>query len=160
RAGERHPLLHAARQLVGTAVDLGGEAHPLELRLYPLLGFALRNLLAPQPEGDVFTHAQMREEGVALEDSVGGPLVRGQPGHVLALDQDAAGGRLLEAGDHAQRRRLSAAARPEEGEELAPTDVEIEVAHRDEVAEVLADALEADSRVTTRDRRGGRRFGS
>ena len=42
---------------------------------------------------------------------------------------DRARGRLLEAGDHAQHRRLAAAGRPEEGDELAALDVEVEVLH-------------------------------
>ena len=46
----------------------------------------------------------------------------------LAVDADRAGGRGLEAGDHAQRRGLAAAGGAEEGDELALLDVEVEVA--------------------------------
>ncbi len=44
----------------------------------------------------------------------------------LAVDADRAGGRRLEAGDHAQRRGLAAAGRAEERDELAALDVEVE----------------------------------
>ena len=67
-----------------------------------------------------------------------GRLCAGSAGDVVAVDQDLARGRLLEAGDHPQRRRLAAAGRAEQGEELALRDLEVELAHRDEVAELLA----------------------
>ena len=63
---------------------------------------------------------------------------------VLAADDDAAGGRLLEAGDHAQHRRLAAARRPEEGDELAALDVEVEVLHDGVVGEGLVDVVDAE----------------
>ncbi len=63
---------------------------------------------------------------------------------VLALENDATLVRHLEAGDHPQRRRLPATARPEQREELAFADLERDVAHRLGLAEALADALERD----------------
>src|SRR3546814_8536150 len=42
--------------------------------------------------------------------------------HVLVADQDAAAGRHLQPGDHAQRRRLAAAARPQQGHQLARSE--------------------------------------
>ena len=65
-----------------------------------------------------------------------------QIGDVLAVDADLAGGRRLEAGDHAQRRRLAAAAGPEERDELAALDRELEVLDHRVGAEGLADAVE------------------
>ena len=47
-------------------------------------------------------------------------------GHVLAIEQNAAGGRQLEPGDHAQRRGLAAAGRPQHDEERAVIDVKFE----------------------------------
>ena len=54
------------------------------------------------------------------------------------------GGRQLEPGDHAERRRLAAAGRPEHDEELAVGDGEVRILHRDEVGEGLAQVLDAD----------------
>ncbi len=54
---------------------------------------------------------------------------------VRAVDRDRARGRLLEAGDHPQRRRLAAARRPEERHELAPLGGQVEVLDGDDVAE-------------------------
>ena len=63
---------------------------------------------------------------------------------VLAVEQNAALVRHLEAGDHPQRRRLPAAARPEQREELAFADGERDVADRLSLAETLAHAFERD----------------
>ena len=49
-------------------------------------------------------------------------LVGRQRGDVLAADQDAARGRLLEPRDHAQRRRLAAAGRAEQRDQRARLD--------------------------------------
>ena len=51
---------------------------------------------------------------------------------------DRAGGRRLEAGDHAQHRGLAAAGRAEEGDELALLDVEVEVLDDRGLAEGLS----------------------
>src|SRR5262249_37419179 len=59
-------------------------------------------------------------------------------------EQDAAAVGQLEARDHAKARRLAAAARPEQGEELALGDLERHVVDRAVAAEVLGDALEGD----------------
>ena len=86
----------------------------------------------------------MREEGVALEDGVDVALVGRQPGHVLALQLDQAGGGHLEAADHPQRRGLAAAGRPQEREELAVLDIEVDVVDGGAVAEALDDVHEMD----------------
>ena len=56
--------------------------------------------------------------------------------HVLAADADHALGRLGEAGDHAQDRRLAAARRAQEREELARLDVNVDMVDGPEDAEV------------------------
>ena len=65
---------------------------------------------------------------------------------ILAVEQDAAFARRLEAGEHAQQRGLAAAGGPEQREELALPDVERERVDRDHRAEALADRLEAHQR--------------
>ena len=47
----------------------------------------------------------------------------------------------LETGQHAERRRLAAARRPEQAHELAGSDFEIKIVHCDERAELLANLL-------------------
>ena len=50
-------------------------------------------------------------------------------------DIDIAGRHLLEPGDHAHGRRLAAAGRSEQDEELLVHDLEVEIGHGDEAAE-------------------------
>ena len=80
------------------------------------------SVLDAQPERHVLEHAHVRVERVALEHHRDVALGRRQLRDVAAVDQDRAGGRLLEAGDHAQRRRLAAAARADEHDHLARRD--------------------------------------
>ena len=55
-------------------------------------------------------------------------------------------GDLLEAGDHAQQRRLPAAGRADEHDELAVVDLQRDVVDRDDVAaEPLRDMGQADT---------------
>ncbi len=59
-------------------------------------------------------------------------------------DRDFPGGDLLEAGDHAQQRRLAAAGRPDDDDELAVGDLDIDAEDHFERAVALADVAEAD----------------
>ena len=61
-------------------------------------------------------------------------------------DPDLAVGDLLEARDHAQRRRLAAARWADQNHELLVGDVEVDAAHRFGVVEVLDDVAERDLR--------------
>ena len=73
-----------------------------------------------------------------------GRLSGGSRGDVAAAEHDPAAGRELEAADHPQRRRLAAAGRAEQREELAGRHVERDVVHGTDVAEPLLEAVEAD----------------
>jgi hypothetical protein len=84
------------------------------------------------------------EDGVGLEDGVDGATVRGDAPHGLSGDGDLTLGRLLEAGDHAQRRRLAAPGRPEQREELALVDLQRETIHRHELPEAFGDPRQFD----------------
>ena len=116
-----------------------------QLGLDPLGDLGLADVLALEAVGDVVLDAQVREQRVALKDGVGRALVRRQAGDVVAVDQDLARVRLLEAGDHPQRRRLAAAARAEQGEELPFRDVEVDGVDRSEIPEPLRDRPQGDA---------------
>ena len=131
RAGERDPLLLAARELARLALLDAGEVDQLEDLPHAPVELRALEPLAPQPEGDVLEDRQVREERVALEDGVDVSLVRRQPGHRLLAEVDRAGVRLLEAADHPQRRRLAAARGPEQGEERPVLDLERDLVDRD-----------------------------
>ncbi len=57
------------------------------------------------------------------------PILRWLGGSVVmsaAFDEDGAGGRALEAGDHAQDRGLAAAGGAEQGDELALVEAQVD----------------------------------
>ena len=66
----------------------------------------------------------MRVERVALEHHGDVALLGPQRVDDPAVDRDLAGGDLLEAGEHAQQRRLAAAGRADEDDELAVADLD------------------------------------
>ena len=70
--------------------------------------------------------------------------------HALAVDQKIAAGDRLQPGDHAQQRRLAAARRTDEDDELARASiVEIDAVDDLEVAEALDHLLQDDARHRT-----------
>src|SRR4029079_2380912 len=63
----------------------------------------------------------------------------------LAVDGDPAAGRLDQVADDAQERRLAAPGRPDQRDELALLDLEVDVLERDGAAlELLRDAVDRD----------------
>src|SRR5206468_1929320 len=102
--------------------------------------------------------SHVRPDGVRLEDDPEVALLRGHaqaPRSVeerLVPDRDPALFRRLEAGDRHQRRRLPAAARAKEREQLSLADGEADIVERALVAELLDEVLDVDLRhlVTSR----------
>ena len=121
-----------------------GERDELERRGHALVQLCALDAPALEPEGDVVGDRQVREERVALEHGVDVALVRRQAGDVAVAEVDGARGRLLEAADHAQARRLAAARGAEQGEEAPARDLERDVVDRGDVVEALRHALEPD----------------
>ena len=75
----------------------------------------------------VVEHARPRQQRRRLEDDAG---LGARLAHRLAVDRDAARGRRDEAGDEPQQRRLAAARRPDEADELVAADRERDVGQR------------------------------
>jgi hypothetical protein len=69
----------------------------------------LGDLAHLQPEGEVLVHRHVRKQRIVLEHHANVALFRRHVDDVLAVEADGAFARLLEAGDHLQRRRLAAA---------------------------------------------------
>ena len=80
---------------------------------------AFATFLRRRPKAMLSNEREVLEERVALEHRVDVAAVGRHVLDRLALEQDVALVGLLEAGDHAQRRRLAAARRPEDREERA-----------------------------------------
>jgi hypothetical protein len=92
----------------------------------------------------------VREERAVLEDHADAPVLGLDPGAVACHrppgDRHAARVRLLEAGDHAQERRLARPAGAEQRDELALRHFERRAVHRAGAAEALVDAAGIDRR--------------
>ena len=100
-----------------------------------------------QAEGHVLEHRHVGEERIGLKHHAEPPLVGRARRHVLAVDDHAAGARRHEARDQVERRRLPAARRAEEREQLALVHREVEGIHRPHRAEVAGAAMELDDRA-------------
>src|SRR3954471_9826621 len=140
----RHPLARAAAELAGIARLVAAKPDDAE-QLVDLRGnLGLRALADAQPEGDVLAHGHVLERRVVLEDEADAAALRGQGRGVLVGDDDAPGVGQLEAGDHAQQRRLARAAGPEQRSERAVLHVEGDVVERAELPELLRHAVNRD----------------
>ncbi len=124
RAGQRHPLLLTAGQLVRVLLRLRRQADHVQQLSGPRAPLARGQLAHPQPEGDVVERGHVREEAVALEHHAHVTPGGRHRQHVLAVDEDRSGVRRLEARHYAQRRRLAAAGGSEQCDELARGDLE------------------------------------
>ena len=142
RPGQSDPLALAAGQLVWPPVAEGGQTHHGESPLHSLLPGRPRHPLHLQAVADVLRHRHVGEEGVVLEHGVGVPQVRRHRCDVAAAELDPAGVWALESRDEAQQGRLPRARGAEQGEKLALVDDEIDTRDRDDLAVVLAYALE------------------
>ena len=123
--GQRDALLLAARHLPGPPLLVAGQADERERLADPPALLVAARLALAQAVADVLGHVHVREQGVVLEDRVDVAPVRRHAGDRLAGEQDLALGRLLEAGDHPEGRRLAAAGRPEDRVELAVRDPQV-----------------------------------
>ena len=123
-AGDGHALTHPAREFVRVALAEAGQAHQVQKLLGSLPALAFGNLADLQPDLDVLKHGTPRKQRIALEHHA---LLAVDAAGRLAVDADAAAALACQPGQHIEKRGLAAARGPEEGEELAFTDIEIEV---------------------------------
>ena len=144
RAGERHALALAARELARVALVVAGEADDAEQLVDALADLVLRALADAHAEGDVVAHGHVLERGVVLEDEADPALLRRDRGHVLVADDHRALVGDLEAGDDAQQRRLPGARGAEQRGERSVRDLQGHVVQRREVAEALRDGAGGD----------------
>ena len=146
RTRERHALPLSAGKLRRLAVVQTREPHEFEHLAGTPPPLGLRDLADHQGVLDVLADAHVREQRVVLEDGRDVAGVRRRARDVVAVDLDAAAGRLLESGDQAQAGGLARTGRTEHGEELAVRDLERDLADGEHVAERPADRMERDRR--------------
>ena len=129
RPGKRHPLLLASGKLVRPPLAEAGQVHHAQRRLHLLADGMLRSPALDERKGDVLEHRLVREERVVLEhDAHIAPEGRDIAQRAV-VEGDVAGCHRLEAGEHQQDGGLARARRPEQRQELAPADFEIEAVH-------------------------------
>ena len=138
RAHERDALPHSARQR-----RREGVLEPLEPRQPDPLPHPRLQLRAPdaavlEPQRDVAAHGAPREDGVLLEDVADLPR---DVGHRPAVHLDRPGGRGHEPAEHVEDRRLAAARRPHDRDELLVGDLERHVPDGLQRARTLAERL-------------------
>ena len=98
--------------------------------------------LHPQAEGDVLEHRHVAEQRVMLEHEADMALAGAARQRVLAVERHLAGIRPVEAGDDPQQRGLARAGRPEQRQQFALGDLEVDIVERCERAEFLDDVLD------------------
>ena len=148
-AGKRHALALAARQLVNFAPAEALQPGEVEHLGDARGDFLASHVLLAQSEGDVAFDREVRKQRVALEHHVHGPPMRRHRHDILSAEKDAPFARRLEAGEHAQQRRLAAAGRAEQREEFALRNFQGKRFDCGDGTEALADRLEADQRCSS-----------
>ena len=144
--GERDALLLASGQRLNGAVAGVGEADELEQLLDPPLDLAPRTPLHSEPKRDVAGDIAVREEHVVLEHEADMTQVGREAAEVALVEHHPTARRGLETGYDAQERRLAAAARAEQRQRLARSDLDRRVGKRRRSHERDRDALDAEHR--------------
>ena len=94
-----------------------------------------------QRHGQRLPHGERRPQARVLEraaEAGSRPAAGAPPAHVDPVELDAAAVRGLEAADEVEDRRLAGAVRADEPEDLALVQRQVDVAHRGDAAEPLA----------------------
>ena len=129
RPAHRDPLPLAAGQLPGVAVQDLLDAQDAVAVSSTRGPCSSPGISKPQREADVLPAGHARVEGEVLEDHRHLPVAGCEVVGVLAVEQQFAGGDVLQSRDHPQHGRFSAARRTEQHQELAWRDVQREPVH-------------------------------
>ena len=153
RAREADSLLHAARKLVRELARRVLEADELQHLRGPCVALAFRDALHLEPERDVIEDGPVREQPEVLKDhrrrvaAELQELVAGRGDHVAPVELDASGGRLDQANQRPDERRLARAGEAHDDEHLAGVHLERDVAHCGDAAGLLAQLCARQIRV-------------
>ena len=126
-AGQRNPLLLAARQLRGAAVD--ELAHLHHVQCAGDTGFAVGLGHSPdfQREGQVLAHGHVRKQRIVLEHHADAALVRGHLVDRPPGQPDFPMSRGFEPRKHHQAGRLARTRWPEHRQELSLADGQVQI---------------------------------
>ena len=137
-------LTLAAGERFRPALEQFGDVENARGVLDPLLDLGLGEFAQLQAEGHVVEGRHVRIERVVLEHHGDVAVLRRQIVDHLAADADVAGGDFLQPRDHPQRRRLAAARRADQHDELVVRDVQIDRTDGFDVAVLLHDLTQRD----------------
>src|SRR5712671_4278948 len=166
---ERHALLLTTRQLLRLALQHVVQTKHARRTIDRSLDLGFRGSLVAQAEGEIVVYAHVLVERIVLEHHGDVAVARGQVVNDPIADADITAADVLEARNHAQRRRLAAARRADQGHELLVGNLEIDVLHgveqrtimlvelaeRDRCHFPAVTELDVCSKQTRRDMRGG-----
>ena len=132
RAGERHPLLLAARQRPGPMRDARQQSHAREQFLGARMAFRRRPPGDTQRHLDVFERGELRQQVMELVDEAevhvppAALLGRAHLREVAAFQRDAPGGGPVEPAQQVQQRALARARGADDRDEFALSDFKID----------------------------------
>ena len=138
RTGDGEALFLAARELVREVRRLLGQSHDIQDLGHVIGDAALRSADHFEREGDVLERGAIGEELEILENGADLPaqerdVVARDGSQVDAVDEDQSIGRRLLAGQQTQERGLAGACRPDDGNELAILDGEVDLVEGNEI---------------------------
>ena len=146
RAAHRDALALAARKLTGLAVQIGMDLQK-RAELFDRGGlFGARDVAGLHPEGDVLAHRLGRVERVGLEHHRDVAVARRGVVDQPPGDLDMAVAQRLEPGDQVEQGGLAAARGPDEDDEFARLDLEVDALDHLVGPEAFAHALKGNSR--------------
>jgi hypothetical protein len=130
RASHRDALALSAGERLGFAVEERFQVQQLRRVLHPATNISFGHTCDLQREAHVVGHAHVRVERVVLEHHRDVPVARREVGHLPRADADGSHVDVFEPGQHPQAGGLAAAGRPDEDQELAVGDLEVQLVDR------------------------------
>ena len=143
-AADRDALALAAGKRLRQAIEIGTELQDLGGGADALVDLLLAGAGELHAERHVVVDGHVRVERVGLEHHRDAAARGRHVVHHLAVDLHRAAGDVLQPGDQAEQRRLSAAGRADEDDELAGMDVEVDALDDMHGAKRLGDGVEVD----------------
>ena len=155
-----HLLLATGQQACRLVEAFSEHGEQVEYLLRPLGDRGLLVLERPGRSAEVLGHRQAGEHGCAAghaHHAGGRDRVRRQVRDVAAVEEDGSVAASVHAGDRAQQRRLAGAVGPDEGDDLAALDVEVDAVQHLHAAVRDVDVAADQQRVSslTRGHSGG-----
>ena len=147
RLREADALAIALGELANLAIANVEQSAAIERTLDRVFARATRNVLQPGHEVDVARRRHLRiERGRLGQVTDRSPRIRGITEDIVPRDPSLAVRRRNESRQHAHRRRLPGAVRPEKAHDLARLNLEVEPAHGLEIAVALRQSLDFNRR--------------